>query len=119
MPHGIVLYVQVEDEIEGPDGRYLLLRAVNTRSSALVRVDDLLGRDGRGPLTGRTLPQRGTWFALAGAVVSRFDTGERRGIYVLPFEWTPYVPDPEDPRDDRNRPPRGGPPPPPPGGRRG
>ena len=104
MPHGIVLYAQVKEQIDGPDGRYLLLESTNTQSLAAVRVEDLLGHDGKGPLPGRQVPKPNTWFALAATVVSNFNTGEHQGIYVLPFEWTPYIPLPGDrDRDDRGR----------------
>ncbi|KPJ70497.1 MAG: hypothetical protein AMS14_10570 [Planctomycetes bacterium DG_20] len=114
MPHGIILYAQVQEQIDGPDGRYLLLRSTNTQSLAAVRVEDLLGHDGKGPLPGRQVPGPNTWFALAATVVSNFNTGEHQGIYVLPFEWTPYIPLPEDrdrgrPPWDRDRGPGGGP----------
>ena len=92
MPHGIVLYCRVAESVDGPDGRYLFLESVNTRTLAAVRADDLVGHDDLGPTAGRSEPKVGAWFALAGAVLSRFDTGERRGVYVLPFEWTPYQP---------------------------
>ncbi len=103
MPHGIFLYARVQEQIDGPDGQYLLLKAINTRSTAAVRVEDLLGHGGMGPLPGRQVPKPNTWFALAATVVSNFDTGEHQGIYVLPFEWTPYVPLPEDRDRDRER----------------
>ncbi|MFO8011936.1 MAG: hypothetical protein R6X20_01390, partial [Phycisphaerae bacterium] len=63
----------------------------------------------RGPLPGRQVPRKGTWFALAATVVSEFNTGQVQGVYVLPFEWAPYMPefDPERDRDDRRRPPDG------------
>jgi len=51
-----------------------------------------VGHDDLGPTAGRGEPKVGAWFALAGAVLSRFDTGERRGVFVLPFEWTSYQP---------------------------
>jgi len=92
MPHGIVLYCRVAESVDGPDGRYLFLESVNTRTLAAVRADDLVGHDDLGPTAGRGEPKVGAWFALAGAVLSRFDTGERRGVFVLPFEWTPYRP---------------------------
>jgi len=92
MPHGIVLYCRVAESVDGPDGRYLFLESWNTRTLAAVRADDLVGHDDLGPTAGRSEPKIGAWFALAGAVLSRFDTGERRGVFVLPFEWTPYQP---------------------------
>jgi len=108
-PEGILLYARVNRTLEGPDGSYLILEAFNTRTPVAVRADDLTGTGGLGPAPGRSVPKRGTWFALAGAVVSGFDTGAVRGVFVLPFEWAPYVPalDPSevrDPRDARQRP---------------
>jgi len=108
LPHGIILYCRVSESVDGPDGRYLFLESVNTRTLAAVRADDLVGREDLGPTAGRSVPQSGTWFALAGAVLSRFDTGERRGVFVLPFEWTPYRPSEGDARPDWSRPREGG-----------
>jgi hypothetical protein len=92
MPHGIVLYCRVAESVDGPDGRYLVLESANTPTLAAVRVDDLVGHDDMGPTAGRSEPGVGTWFALAGAVLSRFDTGQDSGVFVLPFEWAPYQP---------------------------
>jgi hypothetical protein len=108
MPHGIVLYCRVAESVDGPDGRYLFLESVNTPTLAAVRVDDLVGHDDLGPTAGRGEPKVGAWFALAGAVLSRFDTGERRGVFVLPFEWTPYQPVVPDPHTNVGRPTGGG-----------
>jgi hypothetical protein len=102
-PQGAILYAQVTDQVEGPDGQYLVLDAYNSRTPVTVRVEDLLGHDGRGPLPGRQVPGRGTWFALAATVVSEFNTGEVRGMYVLPFEWAPYIPSMDPNEDDRDR----------------
>jgi len=105
-PSGVILYAQVEEEIQGPDGRYLVLECFNARTPVAVRVEDLLGHDGLGPLPGRQVPRKGTWFAMAATAVSPFNTGEVRGVYVLPFEWAPYIPAldrNEDDRDDRDR----------------
>jgi len=109
MPHGIVLYCRVAESVDGPDGRYLVLESANTPTLAAVRVDDLVGHDDMGPTAGRSEPKVGAWFALAGAVLSRFDTGERRGVFVLPFEWTPYHPaEGDSPPDWGHRPGGGG-----------
>jgi len=104
-PQGIILFAQVAEQVEGPDGRYLVLDAFNTRTPVAVLVEDLLGHDGLGPLPGRRVPRKGTWFALAATVVSGFNTGEVQGVYVLPFEWAPYIPelDPNEREDGRRR----------------
>jgi len=104
MPHGIILYCRVAESVDGPDGRYLFLESVNTQTLAAVRADDLVGHDDLGPAAGRSEPKVGAWFALAGAVLSRFDTGERRGVFVLPFEWTPYQPVAVEPGANVGRP---------------
>jgi len=102
-PQGIILFARVTEQVDGPDGEYLMLDAFNTRTPVAVRVEDLLGHDGMGPLAGRKVPRKGAWFALAATVVSGFHTGRARGVYVLPFEWAPYMPefDPQAPPDDR------------------
>jgi hypothetical protein len=108
MPHGIVLYCRVLESVDGPDGRYLVLESANTPTLAAVRVGDLVGQDDLGPTAGRSEPKVGEWFALAGAVLSRFDTGNRHGVFVLPFEWTPYQPVVPAPRTNVGRPTGGG-----------
>jgi hypothetical protein len=102
-PQGVLLYARVDDQVEGPDGRYLVLDAFNTRTPIAVRVEDLVGHDGLGPLPGRNVPRENTWFAMAATVVSEFRSGEVQGVYVLPFEWAPYLPelDRDDWRDRR------------------
>jgi len=90
-PQGIILYARVKDQVAGPDGQYLMLESFNTGTTMAVRVEDLLGHDGLGPLAGRQVPKKDTWFALAGAAISSFNSGEVSGTYVLPFEWAPYV----------------------------
>jgi len=106
-PTGVILYAEVEKEIEGPDGTYLLLDSFNARTPVAVRAEDLVGAGGLGPLPGRQVPKKGTWFALAATAVSHFRTGEVQGVYVLPFEWAPYIPslDPNEGDDDRRGPP--------------
>ena len=153
MPYGILLYARIQEEVDGPDGKYLILEALNTRTRAAVRVEDLVGDGGLGPQPGHQVPKQDTWFALAGTVVSTFRTdggrqdgtrmddgspgggrqdgtrtddgrpdggrpaggrpdesrlGAEQGIYVLPFEWTGYIPPADDGRGDR--PDRPGPP---------
>ncbi len=147
MPYGIVLYARIEEEVDGPDGKYLILEALNTRTRAAVRVEDLVGDGGLGPQPGHKVPKAGACFTLAGTVLSTFRTGGARpdatrtdggradatrtdggradgtrtdggradegrlgveqGIYVLPFEWTGYVPPADDGRDDWPLPPPG------------
>jgi len=100
-PQGIILYAQVKEQVAGPDGQYLLLESFNTGTTVAVRAEDLLGCDGMGPLPGREVPKKDTWFALAGAVISPFNSGKASGVYVLPFEWAPYVPSLDRGDEDR------------------
>jgi len=88
VPRGLVVYGEVREIIGGPDGRYVILDPLGTAHVVAVRLDDLMGQDGRGPGgVGRPPPER-AWMLLAGAVVSKFDNGRYRGVCVLPLEWT-------------------------------
>jgi len=87
-PRGLVVYAEVRETVTGPDGRYVILDPVETNYMVAVRLADLMGCDGRGPVgMGRPPPNR-AWLILAGAVVSEFHGGSYRGVCVLPLEWT-------------------------------
>jgi len=121
MPRGGVFYGEVRETIDGPDGKYVLLRPGRTRDVVAVRLDLLLEATTKaGAGTKELFP--GMQVALIGAAVGRFRTpsGER-AFYVLPLDWMPtpgltismpdyFGPpggDPRDPRRDRG-PDRGG-----------
>jgi len=88
VPRGLIVYAEVRETIAGPDGEYVILDPVDTDGMVAVRLQDLLGKDGRGPSgLGRRPPDR-AWVLLAGTVLSRLQAPGYVGVCVLPFEWT-------------------------------
>ena len=111
MPRGGVFYGEVRETIDGPDGKYVLIRPNRARDVVAVRLDLLLEATTKaGAGTKELIP--GMQVALLGAAVGRFRTpsGER-AFYVLPLDWMPtpgltismpdYFGPPGDPRGDR------------------
>jgi hypothetical protein len=109
LPRGIVLRAEVRQQEDGPDGAYLVLAPWRAATQVAVRSDDLLAPGAKAAARDRKAPAEGTWITLAGAILSRFDTGKEQGLAVLPLEWSPVAAPPPAP-------PRGPPPGPPPGG---
>jgi hypothetical protein len=50
-------------------------------------VADLTALGAKGPLADHKDPADDAWIFLAGAVLSRFDSGKDKGFYILPVEW--------------------------------
>jgi len=96
MPRGTVLYAEVQEAIDGPDGRYLIVGIGRGTASVAVRADDLAALAGKGAAARRE-PAQGSWIVLAGEVLSAFDAGKYRGVFVLPFDWVPTTPYPAGP----------------------
>jgi len=87
VPRGLVIYGEVREIVSGPDGRYVILDPLETPDMVAVRLDDLMGSDGRGPGGVGRPPHERAWMVLAGTVLSSFDNGRHCGVCVLPFEW--------------------------------
>jgi len=87
-PRGILVFGEVRDTISGPDGPYVILDPLHTNYMVAVRMQDLMGHDGKGPSGLGRRPADKSWIILAGTVMSRFTVGKHHGVYVLPFEWT-------------------------------
>jgi hypothetical protein len=87
-PRGLVVYGEVREIIAGPDGKYLILDPVQSDYMVAVRLDDLMGRDGRGPGGAGRPPHERAWMLLSGTILSGFNSGRYQGVCVLPFEWT-------------------------------
>jgi len=101
-PRGIVVYAEVRETIAGPDGEYVILDPVDTDVMVAVRLQDLLGKDGRGPSGLGCRPPNRAWVVLAGTILSRLRVPDRVAVYVLPFEWTGCpTPGPVHPRPKR------------------
>ena len=86
-PRGVIVFAEVRDTISGPDGVYVILDPLHTNYMVVVREQDLMGHDGKGPSGGGHRPADKSWVVLAGSVLSRFEVGRYHGVYVLPFEW--------------------------------
>lgn len=89
LPRGLVVFGEVGDAVDGPDGRYLFIQVQHSPTSVAMRVDDLAGPGVRAAtLPPRKEPERGAWILAAGTMLARFDTGKQQGVFVLPMEWT-------------------------------
>jgi len=80
-PRGLVVYAQVRERAEGPDGAYLMLEPWQSTTTVALRLQDLVPGQASG--TGAA-PPVGSWVILAGMAVSNFKGDLREGIYVLP-----------------------------------
>ena len=87
-PRGILVFGEIRDTISGPDGPYVILDPLHTNYMVAVRMQDLMGHEGKGPSGLGRRPADKSWIILAGTVMSRFTVGKHHGVYVLPFEWT-------------------------------
>jgi len=99
LPRGAILYGEVAETAEGPDGKYLLLGPYGAAPSVAVRADLLAGPAAKG-VPARKLPSAGDRIVLAGAVLGPFKAPTQQGLYVLPLDWAPApgeMPEP-DPR---------------------
>jgi len=113
LPKGILIRAEVKDRTDGPDGKYLLLSALDANTTLAVRLDDFMQPGGSKATAGnRREPAAGSWVMLCGMVLSRFDDGKTKGFFVLPLEWMPVAaPPPPDPAGPGPRRGGGGPPP--------
>jgi hypothetical protein len=88
LPRGGVFCGEVREAIDGPDGKYVLLKPQRAREVVAIRADLLA--EATTKATGTKELLAGTQVALLGAAVGRFrmPAGEH-GIYVLPLDWLP------------------------------
>jgi hypothetical protein len=102
MPRGTILRAEVKEQMDGPDGKYLLFAPPDSDTPVIVRVDDLMQLGGKATLGDRKEPAAGSWVLLGGMALSPFDDGKHQGLFVLPLEWTvaPAPAPPEAPGGD-------------------
>jgi hypothetical protein len=126
VPFGLVVHAQVGKGLDGPDGRYLLLKPSHGSTSVAVRADDLTNLGTKGSMSIHKEPAEGSWILLVGTALARFKAEDARAVFVLPMEWLPATAPPSPPAPRRfDRGPGSGPgsgpgpgPGPGPGGRR-
>ena len=105
LPAGLVLYAQVRETVDGPDGRYTLLALHRSSVLLVVRHETL------GPTLGETVHvpdatwRYGKWLVLAGRAEKKLALPDRELIYFRPAAWAsgPHLGD--APRRPRNPPP--------------
>jgi hypothetical protein len=86
-PRGLAIRAEVVEALDGPDGRYLVLAPYRATTKVAVRIDDMQTLGGKTPMAGRKEPPKGSWVMVAGTALSRFKTGQRDGVFLLPVEW--------------------------------
>jgi hypothetical protein len=82
-PHGMVVYAQVRESVEGPDGSYVLLLPQGAEGTFAARADRMeAAAEVRG-----TRPGDGRWITIAGLAMGPVSLGSRQATYVQPFAW--------------------------------
>ena len=88
LPRGLVVYAQVQDTVQGPDGTYLMLTTFGPRTLLAVKADRLtppVGPDGKRA----AVPDVGEWVVLGGVGEGVATIGGRHPVLVRPFGWVP------------------------------
>jgi hypothetical protein len=82
-PHGMVVYAQVRELVDGPDGAYVLLSPHGAGATFAAKADRMAAvAEVRGTRLGE-----GHWIILAGLAMGPVSLGSQRATYVLPFAW--------------------------------
>jgi hypothetical protein len=82
-PEGMLVFAQVRDVVDGPDGKYHLLDLAKGGPRLAVRTDRWAAAGDRDAAA----PGMGQWIILAGAANGRASIGQREVAHVLPFRW--------------------------------
>jgi len=82
-PAGVMVYAQVREVTDGPDGKYLLLEPWQASTTIAVRLSDLVATPQTAGAT-PNYPPVGSWTYIAGVVLSRFESDTEDGVYILP-----------------------------------
>jgi len=82
-PRGIVLYAQVRDFINGPDGQYTML-VPHMGPGILAVKSDRFPATSEGQAKG---PSPGDWVVLAGVMAGLVTLGDQKATVVHPFTW--------------------------------
>jgi len=82
-PHGMVVFAQVRESVEGPDGQYLMLAPHGSEAKLVAKADRLAAvAEVRG-----TRLDEGRWIVLTGMAMGSVSIGSQRAIYVQPLAW--------------------------------
>jgi len=116
-PRGLLVFAQVRETFDGPDGRYVLLAPQMSKVLLAVRTDSLAAATDNHE---DSILDYGDWIVLAGTGVAPVERQEERPIYLRPFAWArgpdlgpppkreSAAPPPERPQRPSSTPPAGG-----------
>ncbi|MCX5682360.1 MAG: hypothetical protein NT049_01575, partial [Planctomycetota bacterium] len=82
-PHGMVVYAQVRESVDGPDGSYVLLSPHGSGATFAAKADRMAAvAEVRGTQLGE-----GHWIILAGLGMGPVSLGSQQATFVQPFAW--------------------------------
>lgn len=87
-PRGVVVYAQLREAVDGPDGKYAVLAPFRSSRLLAVKSERLkrpLGEEDRTKKA--TKPAQGDWIIVAGLAEGVVSLKGRRPIYLRPFGW--------------------------------
>jgi hypothetical protein len=87
LPAGFVLYVQVREIVDGPDGRYALLVPYASTKVLATRMGGIGGASGVLRPEDFAKWTSGKWLVLAGSIQAPFSLNEQALLYVQPLAW--------------------------------
>jgi len=82
-PRGMVVYAQVRESVEGPDGSYVLLSPHGSGKTFAAKADRMAAA---AEVRGTRLDD-GRWIVLAGLAMGPVSLGDHKATYVQPFAW--------------------------------
>ena len=82
-PRGMVVYAQVRESVEGPDGQYVFLSPQGAEATFAARSDRMAAA---AEVRGKQ-PDQDRWIVFAGVAMGPVTLGSRQATYVQPFAW--------------------------------
>jgi len=82
-PKGVVVFAEVREAVDGPDGPYLIFSPHLSRTLLASKADRLTST---GEAQGGK-PRPGQWIVLAGAAIGPVSLGDHKPVFVQPFAW--------------------------------
>jgi hypothetical protein len=82
-PHGMVVYAQVRESVDGPDGAYVLLSPHGSGATYAAKADRMAAA---AEVRGTRLDE-GRWIIVAGMAMGPVSLGSQHPTYLQPFAW--------------------------------
>jgi len=86
-PRGVVVYAQLHQDVQGPDGTYRRLRPHRSAAELVIRSDRFRQALGEKAGAEPAEPVEGDWIILAGLAEGTVHLNGRRALLVRPFGW--------------------------------